>query len=144
MRFRDLLDTPGPFVSVYFADSDDTDDMEFTPPDLNWRTLREANRASREGTNRSSPRIEYAFMNLRSPIGRGGRAVVAGRHWSRTERTSPATALPSTVVRVSQLPYILPILEHGFEHYLLVVVDPKGAFITTHSGATRRSEAVDG
>jgi peptide chain release factor subunit 1 len=139
MRFRDLLDTPGPFVSVYFADSDDTDDMA-PPPDLNWRTLRE--QIERQGGDESViAEIEYAVMNLRPPIGRGGRAVVAGPTGVvLNEHLLRPPAEP--VVRVSELPYILPILEHGFEHYLLVVVDPKGAFITTHSGATRRSEAV--
>jgi peptide chain release factor subunit 1 len=139
LRFRHLLDTPGPFVSVYFADSDYTDGMA-PAPDLNWRTLRE--QIERQGGDGSViAEIEYAVMNLRPPIGRGGRAVVAaptGVVLNEHLLRSPA----EPVVRVSELPYIVPILEHGFEHYLLVVVDPKGAFITTHSGATRRSEAV--
>jgi len=89
--------------------------------------------------------IEDAVMNLRPPIGRSGRAVIAGadgvvinEHLARP----PA----STIVRVSELPYLAPILEHSFDHpdYVLVEVDHGGADITTHIGGTLRSETVDG
>jgi peptide chain release factor subunit 1 len=140
-RFRQLLDTPGPFVSVYFADSEDADDMG-AQLDLNWRELRE--RLEQQGADESvTAEIEYAVMNLRPPIGRGGRVVVAGPTGVvLNEHLLHPVAEP--VVRVSELPYIVPILEHGFEHshYLLVVVDPAGAFITTHTDMTRRSETV--
>ena len=123
MRFRHLLDTPGPFVSVYFADSDDTDDMA-PAPDLNWRTLRE--QIERQGGDESViAEIEYAVMNLRPPIGRGGRAVVAGPTGVvLNEHLLRPPAEP--VVRVSELPYIVPILEHGFERLSLGGGRPKG------------------
>ena len=140
-RFRQLLDTPGPFVSVYFAESEDTDDMG-AQRGLNWLALRE--QLERQGAEESvTAEIEYAVMNLRLPIGRGGRAVVAGpKGVVLNEHLLRPAAEP--VVRVSELPYIVPILEHGFEHshYLLVVVDPAGAFITTHTDVTRHSETV--
>jgi len=84
-------------------------------------------------------------LNLRPPIGRSGRAVIAGadgvvinQHLARP----PA----STIVRVSELPYLVPILELSFDHpdYVLVEVDHSGADITTHIGGTLRSETVDG
>ena len=141
-RFRQLLDTPGPFASVYFSDSDDADDMD-AQLNLKWWAVRE--QLERQGADQSATaEIEYAVMDLRPPVGRGGRAVVAGatgvvlnEHLLR-----PAA---QTVVRVSELPYIVPILEHGFahSHYLLVLVDATGAFITTHSNVTRRSETVE-
>ena len=40
-RFRQLLDAPGPFTSIYFEDSHDTHDPD-TQLDLKWRALREA------------------------------------------------------------------------------------------------------
>jgi peptide chain release factor subunit 1 len=140
-RFRQLLDTPGPFASVYFADSDDADDTG-AQLDLNWRAVRE--QLERQGADESvTGEIEYAVMDLRPPIDRGGRAVVAGATGVVLNEHMLRPA-PEPVVRVSELPYIVPILEHGFEHsrYLLVLVDPAGAFITTHTDVTRRSETV--
>ena len=82
--------------------------------DLNWRALRE--QLERQGADESViAEIEYAVMNLRPPIGRGGRAVVAGATGVvLNEHLLRPAAEP--VVRVSELPYIVPILEHGFEH----------------------------
>src|SRR5262249_9361424 len=108
--------------------------------ELNWRALRQ--QLEQQGADESvTAEIGYAVLELRPPIGRGGRAVIAGatgvvlnEHLLR-----PAA---ERVVRVSELPYIVPILEHGFahSHYLLVVTDPSGTFITTHTDVTRRSE----
>jgi peptide chain release factor subunit 1 len=141
-RFRQLLDTPGPFVSVYFADPEDTDDVG-AQLDLNWRVLRE--QLEQQGADESViAEIGYAVVELRPPIGRGGRAVIAcAAGVVLNEHLLRPAAKP--VVRVSELPYIVPILEHGFEHshYLLVVVDPTGTFITTHADVTRRSETVE-
>jgi peptide chain release factor subunit 1 len=39
IRFRQLLDTPGPFASVYFEGSHDTHDAA-AQLDLKWRALR--------------------------------------------------------------------------------------------------------
>jgi hypothetical protein len=75
-RFHQLLDTPGPFASVYFADSEDTDDVG-AQLELNWRALRE--QLEQQGADELViAEIEYAVRNLRSPIGRGGRVVIAG------------------------------------------------------------------
>ncbi len=141
-RFRQLLDAPGPFASVYFADSEDPDDVG-AQLDLNWRALRE--QLEQQGADESvTAEIEYAVTDLRPPIGRGGRVVIAGATGVvLNEHLLRPAAEP--VVRVSELPYIVPILEHGFEHshYLLVVVDPTGAFITTHTDVMRRSETVE-
>lgn len=74
-RFRKLLEAPAPFASVYFDDSHDTHDAE-AQLDLKWRALREdlerpgASAAVTEGIGR-------AVQDLRPPIGRSGRGVVA-------------------------------------------------------------------
>jgi peptide chain release factor subunit 1 len=144
-RFRQLLDTPGPFVSVYFADSDDTDDEddEGAQLDVKWRALRE--QLEQQGADESvTAKIRSAVIDQRPPVGRGGRVVVAGATGVvLNEHLLRLGAEP--VVRVSELPYIVPILEHGFaqSHYLLVVVDCTGTFITAHTDVTRRSEIVD-
>jgi hypothetical protein len=140
-RFRLLLDTPGPFASVYFPDSDDSDDVA-AQAGQRWPELREQLR--QQGAQASVVNdIEHAVTQLRPPTRRGGRAVVAGATGVvLNEYLHRPAAEP--VVRVSELPYIVPILEHGFEHlhYLLVVVDPTGALITTHNAVVRRSETV--
>lgn len=142
-RFRDLLETPAPFVSVYFEDSHNTHDAA-DQLDLKWRALRE--QLERQGVNDSvTADIEHAVLDLRPPIGWSGRAIVAGaggvvvnEHLLRPTAT--------TVVRVSELPYIVPIVEHGFEtaDYLLVVVDHTGADITVQTDGSLRTETVDG
>jgi hypothetical protein len=142
-RFRQLLDSPGPFASIYFEDSHETHDAG-TQLDLKWRALREE--LEEQGADESvTAEIEQAVMDLRPPIGRSGRAVVAcATGVVLNERLLRPTA--DTVLRVSELPYIVPILEHGFEqpNYLLAVVDHTGADITAHVNGTLRSETVDG
>jgi hypothetical protein len=142
-RFRKLLNAPGPFASVYFEDSHDTHDAE-AQLELKWRAVREE--LERKGADQAViDKIETAVMDLRPPIGRSGRALVASadgvvinEHLAR-----PAAA---TVVRVSELPYLVPILEQSFDHpdYVLVVVDHSGADITTQIGGTLHSETVEG
>lgn len=139
-RFRQLLGAPGPFASVYFDDIQDTNGAL----DQKWRELRA--QLERQGADEyTTAEIEYAVMDLTSPIGRGGRAVVAGATGVILNEYLLRPAAKS-VVRVSELPYIVPILEHGVEHshYLLVVADAGGAFITSHTDASRFSEAVEG
>ena len=142
-RFRELLAAPGPFASIYFEHSPDTEDAG-TPLDLKWRALRAE--LDEQGADESvTAEIEQAVLDVRPPIGRSGRAVVAcATGVVLNEHLLRPTA--DTVVRVSELPYIVPILEHGFEqpNYLLAVVDHTGAEITAHVNGTLRSETVDG
>ncbi|HET7075270.1 MAG TPA: hypothetical protein VFI55_14460 [Mycobacterium sp.] len=141
-RFRQLLETPGPFVSVYFTDSEYADDAG-AQPDGEWRALR--NKLERQGADETViADIDDAVINLRPPMARGGRALVAGSTGVvLNEQLLGPPGEP--IVRVSELPYIVPIIEHGVQqsHYLLAVVDPNGAFITTHADATRHSEMVN-
>jgi hypothetical protein len=100
----------------------------------------------KQGANESvGTGIERAVMDLRPPIGRSGRGVIAGADGVvLNEHLLRPPAAP--IVRVSELPYIVPIVEHGFEdlNYVLVAVDHTGADITTHVDGTLRSETVDG
>jgi peptide chain release factor subunit 1 len=142
-RFRPLMTAKGPFASVYFEDSHDTEDAE-TQLDLKWRGLRE--RLSEQGADDSLlAAIEDAVKNLRAPVGRSGRAVVAGadgvllnEHLLRPSATA--------VARFSELPYPVPIIEHGFDcpTYVLAIVDHTGADITLHRNGGIGSETVDG
>jgi peptide chain release factor subunit 1 len=130
-RFRPLLDTPGPFASVYFEDSH------------SWRGVRE--QLEEQGVDDSvTADIEKTVLRRRAPAGCGGRAVVAGANGVvLDERLLRPIIAP--VVRVSELPYLVPIVERGFEqpNYLLAVVDHAGADITAHVNGSRCSEAID-
>lgn len=139
---RPLLTTRGPFASVYFEGSHDTQDAA-ARLDVRWRGLRE--QLVEQGAARSvTADIERAVMDLRPPIGRGGRALIAGADGVVVNKhlLRPPAA---TVVRVSELPYIVPIVEHDFKYpnYLLVTVDHTGADITVHTNSTLRDETVD-
>jgi peptide chain release factor subunit 1 len=142
-RLRPLLTARGPFASVYFDDSHDTQDAA-TQLDLKWRALRE--QLEEQGASESvTADIERAVMDLRPPIGRSGRGVVAGADGVvLNEHLLRPTAAP--IVRVSELPYVVPIVEHGFTdlNYVLVAVDHTGADITVHTDGTLRTETVDG
>ena len=142
-RFRKLLDAPRPFASVYFDDSHDTHDAE-AQLELKWRSVKEE--LEKQGADPAViDGIEDAVMNLRPPVGRSGRAVIASAEWVVINEHLARPAA-TTIVRVSELPYLVPILELSFDHpdYVLVVVDHGGADITTHAGGTLRSETVDG
>lgn len=52
-RFHQLLDTPGPFASIYFEDSHGTHDAH-TQSDLKWRALHEA--LEEQGADEVAPR----------------------------------------------------------------------------------------
>lgn len=142
-RFRPLLNTKGPFASVYFEDTHDTQDAQ-SQLDLKWRGVRE--QLDEQGVDESViADIERAVMDLRPPIGRSGRGIVAGADGVvLNEHLLRPTASP--IVRVSELPYIVPIVEHGFDNpaYVLVAVDHTGADITVHVRGTLSSETVDG
>lgn len=142
-RLRPLLTTRGPFVSVYFEDSHDTQDAE-AQLELKWRGVRD--QLAEQGADESvTAEIERAVMDLHPPIGRSGRAVVAGADGVvLNEHLLRPTAAP--IVRVSELPYVVPIVEHGIQdlNYVLVAVDHTGADITVHVDGGLRSETVDG
>jgi len=141
-RLRPLLTTPGPFTSVYFEDSHDTEDAD-AQLELRWRGLREQ-LVELDVDESVIADIERAVMDLRPPIGRSGRAVVAGADGVvLNEHLLRPTATP--IVRVSKLPYIVPIVEHGFEdlNYALVAVDHLGADITIHDHGKLRTESVE-
>ncbi|HET7664554.1 MAG TPA: hypothetical protein VFK56_00410, partial [Mycobacterium sp.] len=74
-RFHPLLTAHGPFASVYFDDSHDTQDAR-AQIELKWRALRE--QLEQQGAEQAIiERIEQAIGESAPAIGRSGRAVVA-------------------------------------------------------------------
>jgi hypothetical protein len=141
-RLRPLLTAPGPFASVYFEDSHATQDAD-TQLELRWRGLRE--QLEELGADESvTADMERAVLDVRPPIGRSGRGMVASAEGVvLNEHLIRPTAAP--IVRLSKLPYVIPIVEHGFQEasYLLVEVDHTGGDITVHDSAGERTEAVE-
>jgi Bacterial archaeo-eukaryotic release factor family 2 len=142
-RFRPLLTAHGPYGSVYFDDSHDAEDAR-TQVELKWRGLRE--QLERQGAQPAlTDSLERAVIEKDPLAGRGGRAIVATAEGVVVdEQLIRPTAAP--VVRVSALPYIVPVVEHGVDHpaYVVVAVDHTGGDISLHRDGDATSEAVDG
>lgn len=142
-RFRPLVDSKGPFVSIYFDDSHDTQDAS---AQLDAR-LRDVRKHLEEQSVDAAviEAIDGAVRGAHPPVGRSGRAVVvAGTDIVLDEHLiRPPT---TTVIRVSELPYLVPIVEHGLLHaaYLLVVVDRTGADVTLHRAGLVSTQTVEG
>lgn len=144
-RFHRLAHATGPYVSVYFDDSHDTGDAA-AQLDARLRDMRK----HLEEQSVDSATIEMIEQTVRAshpPVGHSGRAVIA-----RLDGTQPEIMLDehllrsptSTLVRASELPYLVPVIEHGILHtsYLTAAVDNTGADITVHGGGSH-TESVE-
>ena len=142
-RLRWLVKTEGPFASVYFDDSHDTADAA-DQLEAKWRDIRkhlEDQGASGEiiGT------LEEAVRNHRPAVGRRGRAVIATSEQVLVNEhlISPPAA---TVVRLSDYPYIVPLIDLEMRRptYVFAAVDHAGADITLYQGDTTSSTRIEG
>lgn len=138
-RLRELVTTDGPFASVYFEDSHDTEDAA-KQLELKWRELRSA-LAEQRTDDSTLDALETAINDGDAPVGRSGRALIAagGRVLVDQELDEPPA---TTVSRRSDLPYLLPLAEFGERPpaHVVVVVDHTGAEITT---VDHRGQIVD-
>ena len=102
-----------------------------------WRTTAQ--------TRTLSSVSKSAILHGQPAVGRQGRVVIAthDRVLINEHLLSPP---PATVLRISDYPYILPLVELGLWRpaYIFAAVDHAGADITLHQGDTVRSETVDG
>lgn len=144
-RFHRLAHAVGPFVSLYFDDSHDTGDAA-AQLDARLRDVRK-HLEERSVDSATIEMIEQAVRASHPPVGHSGRAVIARLDGTQSEimfdehlLRSPA----STLVRVSELPYLVPVIEHGILHtsYLTAAVDSTGADITVHGGGSH-TESVE-
>jgi Bacterial archaeo-eukaryotic release factor family 2 len=142
-RFRPLATTPGPFVSVYFDDARDTADA-VTRVEAIWRDVR--THLEDKGTDQHVvANLEEAILQGQPAVGSQGRGVIATR--DRALFNEPLLSPPpATVIRVSDYPYILPLVELGMWRpvYVIAAVDHAGGDITLHRGDAVRRETVDG
>ncbi|MGV0607306.1 Rv2629 family ribosome hibernation factor [Mycolicibacterium sp. XJ1904] len=141
-HFRTLLTSNGPYASVYFDDSHNTADAA-AQMDLKWRALRE--QLEEQGADPAvTESIEQAITDAALPVGPSGRAVVASSDGVLVNEHLIRPIEP--VVRVSALPYIVPVVEHGLDRptYAVVIVDYEGGDITLYREGTAVSDTVDG
>jgi len=141
-HFQILRTSHGPYGSVYFDDSHNTEDAA-AQLELKWRALRE--QLVQPGAEPALTEcIEQAVTGSRPPIGRSGRGVIASAGGVLLNEHLIRPAGP--VVRVSPLPYLVPVVEHGVDHsaYAVAIVDHEGADITLWRDGTAVSDTVDG
>lgn len=142
-RLRRLLSAEGPFASVYFDDSHDTADAA-EELKTRWRDIHRL--LEERGANAELvDTLEEAVLNHRPAVGRRGRAVIATSHQVliNEQLISPP---PATVVRLSDYPYIVPLLELEMQRptYVFAAVDHTGAEVTLHQGGTVSSTTIEG
>jgi hypothetical protein len=142
-RFRWLLTAEGPFASVYFDDSHDTSDA-VEQLEAKWRDIQkqlEELGASAELVGK----LEDAVLHSRPAVGRRGRALIATSEQVLVNEhlISPP---PATVIRLSDYPYIVPLihLEMRRPTYVFAAVDHAGADVTLYQGDTISSKSIDG
>ncbi len=142
-RFQSLSTAQGPFVSVYVDDTHDTPDAEEQVA-ARWGDIR-GHLEDNAVDERVIATLEEALLHSKPAVGRQGRGIIATRDGVLLDEHL-ASPPPATVVRVSDYPYILPLVELGKSRptYVFAAVDHLGADITMHNGDRVRSETVEG
>jgi len=139
---RDLTTDGGPFASVHFDESHDTEDAA----KLLELRLKEIEAAL--GEQRADPDTVAAVLRAvresEPPVGKAGRSIVAAHGKVLLDRRLAAP--PEQVARFSALPYLLPLATHEAETlpYLVVVTDQVGADVTGYGHGKPRTETVEG
>ncbi|HEX2133804.1 MAG TPA: Vms1/Ankzf1 family peptidyl-tRNA hydrolase [Actinophytocola sp.] len=140
---RKTLDHRGPFASVHLDASHDTEDAAKVT-ELRWRAVRE------ELTERDTPdptlgALEDA-LDRAPPAGRAGRLLVAAGDAVLVDEYLPAPPA-QPVVRVSALPYLLPLADWSRRDvpYVVVSVDRTGAEVrAVRADGSTHTEDVEG
>ncbi|MGE2717041.1 hypothetical protein ACQI4L_23540 [Mycolicibacterium litorale] len=142
-RFRTLAESKGPYASVYFDDSHDTEDAA-AQRDLKWRAVRDE-LEQQEAQPEVIEALQHAILDTSPAVGRSGRGLIAGSDGVLLNEHL-IRPIETPVVRVSSLPYLVPVVEHGDLHstYVIVAVDHAGADIALHRDRKVESDTVDG
>ncbi len=142
-RLRWLAKAEGPFASIYFDDSHDTLDA-VEQLEARWGDIRKhLDDLSAGGA--LIDKLEEAVLHYRPAVGRRGRAVIATSDQLLINEplVSPP---PATVVRLSDYPYIMPLIELEMQRptYVFAAVDHTGADVTLYQGDAVSSKSIDG
>lgn len=142
-HLRWLTRAVGPFASVYFDDSHDAADSA-GQLDAKWRDIRAQLADLGAGTG-ILDRLQEAILHHQPAVGRRGRAViVTGDQVLINEQL--INPPPAPVIRLSDYPYVLPLLEQEMRRptYVFAAVDHTGADVTLCRGRTTSSTIVEG
>lgn len=126
MSIREVAQRPGPFASLYIDAEHDTEDAERQRV-LRWRAL--AERLADAGASEQMITVLGAAVTAGPPApGRPGRFLIADAEAVLVDRWLPGRPQPE-IVRVSPLPYLLPLIEHeaGEVPHAVAVVDRVGS-----------------
>ncbi len=142
-RLRWLVKAEGPFASVYFDDSHDTLDA-VEQLEAKWRDIRKQLEDMGAGA-KVLAMLEEAVLHYRPAVGRRGRAVIATSDQVLVNEhlISPS---PATVVRLSDYPYVVPLIDMQMERptYVFAAVDHAGADVSLYQGGAVSSTSIDG
>jgi peptide subunit release factor 1 (eRF1) len=142
-RLRWLVRAEGPFASVYFDDSHDTADA-IEQLEAKWRDIQK-HLEERGAKAKLVGKLEEAVRNLRPAVGRRGRALIvtSDQVLVNEHLISPP---PATVVRLSDYPYVVPLIDLEMRQptYVYAAIDHAGADITLYQGDTISSKSIDG
>ncbi|MFC9995043.1 hypothetical protein [Nocardia sp. NPDC127526] len=140
---RELLSRTGPFASVYFDSSHDTEDA-VRQVELGYRSIRQK-LAEAGASDQVIGAVGIAVAAGPSAPGRSGRALIADSETVVVDDALPAPP-PREIVRVSPLPHVLPLLEQRPPRvpHVLVTVDDAGArLLATTCHGDRLARTVD-
>lgn len=142
-RFRTLVESKGPYASVYFDDSHDTEDAA-AQRDLKWRAIRDE-LEQHDAPAEVIEALQHAILDASPAVGRSGRGLIAGADGLLLNEHL-IRPIETPVVRFSSLPYLVPVVEHGALHstYVIVTVDHAGGDIALHRDRKVESATVDG
>jgi Bacterial archaeo-eukaryotic release factor family 2 len=142
-RLRWLVNADGPFASVYFDDSHDTLDAA-EQLETRWRDIRRHFEDLGAGVE-ILRRLEEAVLRHRPAVGRRGRGVIATSDQVLINEQL-ITPPPTTVMRLSDYPYIMPLLDLEMQRptYVFAAVDHAGADVTLYRGGAISSTRIEG
>lgn len=138
-----LLDANGPFASLYFDDSHDAPDaasrLEVTCADI----VRDLESLGAEAMLTSV--VSAAILSARPRVRHGGRGLIATVDGVLVDEDLVVPP-PRRQVRVSELPYVVPLVEHAsaVRTYVVAAIDHAGADIGVHHGDSVHCETVEG
>ncbi|WP_094026296.1 baeRF2 domain-containing protein [Nocardia cerradoensis] len=134
---RELTEHPGPFASVYIETVSDTEDAAHQQR-LRSRAVREA----LDGNGADRAVLDAVERGLSDPPpGRAGQAVIADADGVLLTEALPEPPARTTV-RLSSMPYLLPLLQlrSPAMAHVVAVVDDRGADLYTVDGDGHRTD----
>ncbi len=142
---HDLLAASGPFASVYFDGTHDTEDSA-KEVELRWRAARDL-LTEADADKRTLDALDEAVRNGAPAIGRSGRFLIAAEDMVLVDEYLPEVPA-QPVARVSARPYLVPLATQGPPRvpHVVVLVDKLGADLraVNGDGAVIKEYTVDG